>query len=67
MHAPDATSDDKRFATLAAQYALAGHSLIRAQTDEGSAPYYCSRWGWIRPVASLEHAEQLLKQITGKK
>lgn len=67
MQAPDTTSEDKRFATLAAQYALSGHSLIRAQTSEGSAPYYCSRWGWIRPVASLEHAEQLLQQIAGTK
>jgi len=66
MHA-DAITEDKRFATLAAQYALAGHSLVRAQPGDGQAPYYCARWGWIRPVHSLDHAEQLLEQITGKK
>ncbi|GEM_PF-918438 len=66
MHA-DAITEDKRFATLAAQYALAGHSLVRAQPGGGQSPYYCARWGWIRPVHSLDHAEQLLEQITGKK
>lgn len=60
-------TEEKRFATVAAQYALAGHSLVRTQPGDGPAPYYCARWGWIRPVNSLEHAEQLLEQITGKK
>ena len=61
------TAEDKRFATLAAQYALAGHSLIRPHPSEAQAPYYCTRWGYLRPVHSLDHAEQLLEQITGKK
>ena len=62
----NAAAQEKRFATLAAQYAIAGHALIRS-TGEGQAPYYCTRWGFIRPVHSLDQAEQLLEQMTGKK
>lgn len=61
------TAEKKRFATLAAQYALTGHSLIRSQPGEGKSPYYCTRWGYLRPVQSLDSAEQLLEQIAGKK
>jgi hydrogenase/urease accessory protein HupE len=65
MHA-DSITEEKRFATLAAQYALAGHALIRSKEGDGQAPYYCTRWGFIRPVQGLDHAEQLLEQMTGK-
>lgn len=60
-------AEEKRFATLAARYALAGHSLIRSQPGEGLAPYYCTRWGYLRPLQSLDGAEQFLEQIAGKK
>ena len=60
-------AEEKRFATLAARYALTGHSLLRSQPGEGQAPYYCTRWGYLRPLQGLDSAEQLLEQIAGKK
>lgn len=59
-------AEDKRFATLAARYALAGHALSRSQSGGAQSPYYCTRWGYLRPVQSLDEAEQVLKQIAGK-
>ena len=58
--------DDTRFAALAAQFALAGHALVRAhQPGPTQAPYYATRWGWLRPLATLEDAEQWLRKIGG--
>lgn len=54
---------DAEFATLAAQYALAGHALIRSGSDDGLAPFVATRWGWIRPLASLDEARDFLRQI----
>lgn len=55
----------KEFATLAAEYALAGHSLIRTQPAEGQAPYYAGRWGQIKPLHSYQDALKFLDQIRG--
>jgi len=58
--------DDTRFAALAARYALAGHALVRAhQPGPAQAPFYTTRWGWLRPLASLDDAEQWLRKIGG--
>jgi len=54
---------EKEFATLAAEYALAGHSLIRTQPAEGQAPYYAGRWGQIKPLHSFEEARKFLDQL----
>lgn len=56
---------DKEFANLAAQFALAGHALIRNELDDGLAPFVAMRWGWIRPLASLDEAHAFLRQIGG--
>lgn len=56
---------DAEFASLAAQYALAGHALIRNGPDDGLAPFVATRWGWIRPLASLDEARAFLRQIGG--
>jgi len=59
-------SEDTRFAALAARYALAGHALVRAQPGDGvPTPLYALRWGWCRPLASLDDAERWLRQIGG--
>ena len=55
----------KRFATLAAQFALCGHAFVKARGDDTRAPYYLMRWGWIKPIASLDAAERFLRQIGG--
>ena len=56
---------DSEFASLAAQYALAGHALIRNEPGDKLAPYMAMRWGWIRPLASLDEARAFLRQIGG--
>lgn len=56
---------DVEFASLAAQYALAGHALIRNGPDDKLAPFMAMRWGWIRPLASLDEARAFLRQIGG--
>ena len=59
-------TEQKRFATLAAQYALCGHALVRAHTDQ-SAAFYACRWGYIKPLASLDAAARFLREIGGAK
>lgn len=59
-------TEDKRFATLAAQYALCGHALVRARADQ-SAPFYACRWGYIKPLSSLDAAARFLREIGGAK
>lgn len=59
-------AERKRFATLAARFALAGFGLIRNDPAPGLAPYCAARWGWIRPLHSLDDAERFLKQIGGR-
>lgn len=58
-------AESKQFATLAAEYALLGHALIKAHPTDSQAPYYAARWGWLRPLHSIEAAQQLLEQIKG--
>ncbi|MEJ8813378.1 hypothetical protein WKW77_19985 [Variovorax ureilyticus] len=60
-------TETKQFATLAAEYALLGHALIRATPGDTQAPYYVTRWGWLRPIRDLDQARQLLEQIKGSK
>ncbi|MBC7601416.1 MAG: hypothetical protein H7255_01995 [Ramlibacter sp.] len=57
----------KTFANLAARFALAGFSLNRTTAGDGSVPFVVSRWGFLRPMHSLEEAQQFLKQIQGAK
>lgn len=59
-------ADFKQFSTLAAKYALLGHSLIQATSGDTQAPFYAAKWGWLKPVHSLDEACKLLEQIRGK-
>ena len=59
------SDDSKQFATLAAQFALAGHALVRAQPGDGQAPYYGTRWGWLKPFHNLDEAQAFLEKIRG--
>ena len=58
-------ADEKRFSTLAAQFALCGHALVKARPDDAQAPFYAVRWGWIKPLASLDAAARFLREIGG--
>jgi hypothetical protein len=62
----DATDDDsKAFATLAAQYALTGHSLHRTHPKDGPVSYFAQRWGLVRHLPTIQDAQRFLKQIGG--
>lgn len=68
-HNSSTTADDhaeeKKFATLAAEYALAGHPLVRKIGADGKASYFCTCWGLIKRLANLEAARAFLAQIGG--
>lgn len=60
---PATADDDKAFTTLAARFALIGHSLVPG--SDGSTSYYAMRWGQIKPLAPLDKAQRCLDQIGG--
>lgn len=55
----------KRFKTLQARFALAGHALVRTAAGEAASPFYAVRRGWLKPLTSLDEAERFLAQIGG--
>lgn len=55
----------KVFASLAARYALAGHTLTRSTSPDGSVSYYAGRWGLTRVLPDLQAAAHLLVQMGG--
>ena len=57
----------KRFATLRAQFALHGFSLVRSDGSDGPVRLYVERNGAVQPVASIEVAEALLARLTAKR
>ncbi len=59
---PCAAENDKAFATLAAEFALAGHALMR--NERGGL--FAMRWGQIKPLADLGEAKRFLAQIGGR-
>jgi hypothetical protein len=63
-----AAADDtgKRFAALAASFALAGHTLTRGNPADGAALYYAGRWGFSRALPDLQATAHFLAQIGGK-
>lgn len=58
----DAEAERKAFATLQAEFALAGHELVRLA--DGSL--MVGRWGLSRPLASTEEARAWLSRVTGR-
>ena len=62
---PTAASGGKAFTTLAARFALAGHTLIRSNPADGAVMYYAGRWGLHRALPDLVAAAQFLAVIGG--
>lgn len=62
---PTAAHDSKAFASLAARFALAGHTLSRSYPADGAAIYYAGRWGMSRALPDLQAAAHFLAQIGG--
>ena len=53
------------FASLAARFALAGHTLSRSNAADGAGLYYAARWGMSRALPDLQAAAHFLAQIGG--
>ena len=62
---PTRQREGKAFATLAARFALAGHTLTRSNPADGAVLYYAGRWGLHRALPDLNAAAQFLIQIGG--
>lgn len=62
---PSDADTGKAFATLAARYAMAGHTLTRSITPDGAVMYYAGRWGLNRALPDLQAAASFLTQIGG--
>lgn len=57
---------EKRFATLQASFALSGYAVIKARRGDAQAtPFYAARWGWSKPLASLDAADRFLRTLRG--
>ena len=63
---PTAANEGKAFASLAARFALVGHTLTRSNPADGAAMYYAGRWGFSRALQDLQAAAHFLAQIGGK-
>ena len=59
------STPEKTFATLAARFALAGHTLTRTNPSDGAVIYYASRWCCTRAFNDLQTAANFLTQIGG--
>ena len=62
-----AHADDKRFATLRAQAAIAGHELRREPVGDSMSLYVIRRWGLRCELASLDEVQRWIEQATGRK
>ena len=62
---PTEAHEGKAFATLAARFALTGHTLTRSNPADGAAMYYAARWGMSRALPDLQAAAHFLQQIGG--
>ena len=63
LNFPAGQCEGKAFATLAARFALAGHTLTRSNPADGAVLYYAGRWGLSRALHDLDAAAQFLTQI----
>jgi len=58
--------DEKNFATMAAQFALQGHTLHRTCPGDGAVTYWAERWGLVRHLPTIDTARRFLEQIGGR-
>ena len=65
LNFPTGQREGKAFATLAARFALAGHTLTHSTPADGAVLYYAGRWGLSRALHDLDAAAQFLTQIGG--
>jgi len=59
---------EKSFATMAAQFAIKGHTLHRSyRADDGRVTYLVGRWGQCRSFNHWHDVQAFLTQIGGAK
>ena len=61
------TTEQKRFTTLQAKFALHGHTLHQSWLGDGPGPvsYLAERWGMLRYLPTLEDADRFLFKVSG--
>ena len=62
---PTGQREGKAFASLAARFALAGHTLTRSNPADGAVIYFAGRWGVHRALDDLDAAARFLVQVGG--
>ena len=60
-----AAHEGKAFASLAARFALTGHTLSRSNPAGGGGMFYAARWSMSRTLPDLQAAAHFLQQIGG--
>ena len=67
LDTPTGQRECKAYATLAAQYAMHGYELVKADPATASqAPYYAMRWdAMATPLADLDAARGYLAKMGG--
>ena len=63
LNIPTGPREGKAFTSLAARFALAGHTLTRSNPADGAVMYYAGRWGFSRALPDLQAAAHFLAQI----
>ena len=61
---PDAQC--KEYETLAAGFALSGHTLRRSDPKDGAVSYWAERWGLVRYLPTIDATRRFLDQIGGR-
>ena len=56
----------KEYKTLAAGFALAGHTLRRCDPKDGTVTYWAESWGLMRYLPTIDAARRFLGQIGGR-
>ena len=61
------TTEQKRFTTLQAKFALHGHTLYQSGLGDGPGPvsYLAERWLMLRYLPTLEDADRFLLKVSG--
>ena len=62
---PNPADAGNDFASLAARFALAGHTVTQSNPADGAVMYYAGLWGLSRALPDLEAAAQFLAVIGG--
>ena len=66
LDTPTGQRESKAYATLAAQYAMRGYELVKADPATSSqAPFYAMHWdSTAKPLADLDAASDYLAKLT---